>query len=357
MTGARSARTLDEAALARRFRRHGESLARLARSPLYAELMRAAANDIDAGGPIAPLYAGVSIPPGSAPALRLLAPVHELVLNGSAPTLAEFYPSAGGSRPPAGVWPFAREAIEEHREWLAERLHRTVQTNDPGRGAVLYAALLWLTSRYGRPLRLLEIGASAGLNLLFDRWCYVVDGTELGDPNSPVRFVDPWQPAPGIDLAAAARELRVVERAGCDLAPLNPADPDDRARLLSYIWPDEVERIERASQALAIATREPAGVAAADAAEWLPARLTDGPREELTVIWHSVVRQYVADETWAMLNDGFRAAVSDVVWLGMEPAPAEQQHVVELTIRTAADEPPARLAVCGDHGPPVSWVA
>src|SRR5438067_215947 len=83
------------------------------------------------------------------------------------------------------------------------------------------------------PIRLLEIGASAGLNLLADRYTYVVGGLELGDPASPLRFEEPWAPPPPIDLVRAADQLHIVSRAGCDLAPLDPSRADDQLTLLS----------------------------------------------------------------------------------------------------------------------------
>ena len=184
--------------------------------------MRAAADDIDAGGVVARLFAGISTPPGSVPQLRLMGALHYLVLAGHAPALAAFYPSAGGDRPADGVWPVAEAVMEEQFDQVRARLHRTVQTNEPGRSAVLFAGLLWLTDRHRRPIRLLEVGASAGLNLLVDRYSYAVDGRELGDPDSPLRFVDPWMPPPPIDLQATASALRIVARAGCDLSPLDP---------------------------------------------------------------------------------------------------------------------------------------
>ena len=219
--------------------------------------MRAAADDIDAGGVVARLFAGISTPPGSVPQLRLVGALHYLVLAGHAPTLAAFYPSAGGDRPVDDVWPVAEAVMEEHFDQVRARLDRTVQTNEPGRSAVLFAGLLWLTNRHRRPIRLLEIGASAGLNLIADRYCYVVGGRELGDPASPLRFVEPWTPPPPIDLEATASAIRIVARAGCDLSPLDPTHGDDQLTLLSYIWPDELHRIDRMRAALSVAARGP----------------------------------------------------------------------------------------------------
>lgn len=325
--------------------------------------MRGAGEDIEAGGRVAELFAGVPVPPGSVPGLRLLAALHRLVLSGHAPALAAFYPSAGGERSAEGAWVAALDALGEHSEPVRARLGRTVQTNDPGRAAVLFPALLWLTARHALPIRLLEIGASAGLNLLADRYCYQTGELVLGAPASPVRFVEPWNPAPGLDLAQAADRLRIVERAGCDLAQLDPRDPDDRVTALSYVWPDELERFERTRAALELAAADPPAVSASPAQEWLPRALSAGAEGQLTVIWQSVVRQYVGSEDWQAIELAFRRAAGEregsgrpLVWLRMEPA---EDHVggFRLTIEAGGgdDEPERLLAHCGDHGPPVAW--
>jgi hypothetical protein len=351
--GGGDARTGD-APLPTRFRRQADSLARSGRSPLYIRLMNAAADDIDRGGPVARLLEGIPAPPGSVPQLRLMSALHYLVLSGQAPALAAFYPGAGGSLAPAEVWPAALSAIEEHFAQMRTRLRRTVQTNEPGRSAVLFAGLLWLAARHRQPIRLLEVGASAGLNLLADRYCYRVGDRELGDPSSPLRFVDPWAPPPPVDLAATAAALRIVARAGCDPSPLDPRRPDDRLTLLSYIWPDELHRIERMRTALSVASRDPAPVAPAVGSAWLPAMLGAGGDGELTVVWHSVMRQYVAPEEWAAI-EGALDGRPDVARLSMEPA-LDQGHMgMELTLHDPAAAPGVRLAVCDDHGLPMRW--
>ncbi len=132
---------------------------------------------------------------------------------------------------------------------------RTVQTNEPGRAAVLYGVLLWLTERHPLPVRLLEIGASGGLNLLADRFAYRVDGALLGDVASPLIFDEPWEGRPVPDPSATARALRIARRAGCDLRPLDFASAEDRLTLRSYVWPDELDRLGRADAALEVAAR------------------------------------------------------------------------------------------------------
>ena len=350
------------AALAQRFRRHAELLERSGRSPLSVAIMRAAAQDIDAGGHVAQLFQGIPTPPGSVPTLRLLAALHHLVLSGRAPELARFYPSAGGRRPPAGVWPSALDALAGHAAWVHDRLRRPVQTNEPGRAAALFAGLLWLADRYERPIRLLEIGASAGLNLLADRFCYSVGALTLGIPGSPVRFREPWAPPPQIDLARAARQLHIAQRAGCDRAPLDPADHEDRLTALSYIWSDEPERFERTLAALALAAEDPPAVMERGAEEWLPEALADDGDECLTVVWQSVVRQYVDAAAWEKIEAAFRGALQargerPLVWLCLEPSGENRNVGFELSIVDGADGRPRRIAVCGYHGPPVVWDA
>jgi hypothetical protein len=340
--------------LADRFRRHAESLVRAGRSPLYVRLMGEAAEDIDRGGHVARLFAGIPTPPGSVPQLRLLGALHYLVLSGQAPELAAFYPSAGGEEPLAGVWSAARAAIDEHFDQIRTRLHRTVQTNEPGRSAVLFAGLLWLTDRHRRPIRLLEIGASAGLNLLADRYCYVVGGRELGDPASALRFEEPWARPPPIDLEATWSKLEVVNRAGCDLRPLDPTEPDDQLTLLSYIWPDELDRIERLRAALSVAARHPVPIAAQRASEWLAGQLGAGRDGELTVVWHSVMRQYVDPEEWAAIERALDVRPG-VVRLSMEPSRDEHQGLPRLALCEHPGGSETVLALVGDHGLPIRW--
>ncbi|MGO9497652.1 MAG: DUF2332 domain-containing protein [Solirubrobacteraceae bacterium] len=339
--------------LSARFRRHADALVRSERSPLYDRLMRSAADDIDAGGVVARLFAGISSPPGSVPQLRLVGALHYLVLAGHAPGLAAFYPSAGGTQPVDGVWPVAQAAMEEQFDLVRARLHRTVQTNEPGRSAVLFAGLLWLTDRHRRPIRLLEVGASAGLNLIADRYSYVVGGRELGDPGSLLRFVDPWTPPPPIDLEATASALRIVARGGCDLSPLDPTRGEDQLTLLSYIWPDELHRIDRMRAALAVAERDRVPVAVRRASEWLPEALDADREDELTVVWHSVMRQYVDSEEWDAIVRALEGRPS-AVRLSMEPTPGPQRRM-QLTVHDPIGAPEVLLAVCDDHGLPIRW--
>jgi hypothetical protein len=350
------------ASIAERLRRHADALAGAGRSPLYVELMRAAALDVESGGVVCALFDGIPSPPGSVPALRLMGALHRLVLDGRAPRLAAHYPSAGGTQAPAGAWPAAAASLRERFDEVRGRMQLTVQTNEPGRAAVLYGALLWCGERHRLPISLLEIGASGGLNLLADRFAYRVDGSLLGDAASPLVFDDPWRGRPVPDPPAAAGALRIAWRAGCDLAPLNLASTQDRLTLRSYVWPDEADRLARLDAALEVAARHPPVVAACAAELWLPRVLASRRSGELAVIWQSVMRQYVPVEAWAAIeravDDAARAATADMplAWLAMEPG----EHPLSGFVLSATTWPGGsrlELADVGDHGPPVRWHA
>jgi hypothetical protein len=179
----------------------------------------------------------------------------------------------------------------------------------------------------------------------------------LHHPSSPLRFDAPWQPGPLIDVHAAARDLRILARGGCDQRPLDPRQPEDRLTLMSYIWADELNRIERLKSALDVAAACAVPIATEPASAWLARALADRDAGELTVIWQSIFRQYVASEEWAAIEDAVRRAADrgpPVAWLAMEPTGAQLAQI-GLSLRSHPDEPAELLAHCGDHGPPVMW--
>jgi hypothetical protein len=343
------------------FRARAAELERAGRSRLYVELMRGAAQDLDAGGVVARLLAGDPATAESVPELRLLAALHHLVLRGEAPELARYYPSAGGDAAPGDAWPVARRTLVEHEAAIRELAGRTVQTNEPGRCVALYGGLLWLAERHRLPIRLLEIGASAGLNLHVERFAYVVGGQMLGDPSSSLRFDEPWDGLPVPDPPGAAARLQIAERGGCDMAPIDPSTEDGRLTLLSYIWPDEPERLERVAHAAQIASRHPVAIERRSAAPWLAAALEQPRAGMLTVVWQSVVNQYLHDDERAAVASVFAsAAAGPLAWLTLEPSAGRSEtDSFELRCRERPEgngSGHARLiARAGYHGPPVVW--
>lgn len=140
-------------------------------SPLMQALLHGAADDWDAGGITrAALQPYANDPPGSAMPLRFAAALHRLVLTGRAPELAGHYPTVDGTADPGVAWPAARRVIGRETADVQELTGQPCQTNEVGRTVPLLVGLAGVARRTGGPLRLLEIGASAGLNLLVDRY-------------------------------------------------------------------------------------------------------------------------------------------------------------------------------------------
>jgi hypothetical protein len=349
-----------KADLPTRFRNHAQVMARHGRSPLSVALMQGAADDLERGGIVAELYTGVPLPAGQAPALRLLAALHRLVLAGQAPELAGFYPSVGGSEPPEGAWEVAEQTLRMNAADLGVVLRRGVQTNEPGRSAVLFGVLLWIADRYHRPVRLLEIGASAGLNLLAEHFAYRSSGALLGDPDSPLVFEGPWVGVPVPDPADAQTHLTVVERRGCDIAPIDATSRDGQLALLSYIWPDEPKRLARMRAALEVAERYPPLVDLAPAGAWIRRILGERPKSTVQLVWQSVFAQYLTSEdrdALATTMDAAGAQATDdvpLVWARMEPSTDPLQGF-GVTVRCWPGGGETLLARSGDHGPPVRW--
>lgn len=213
----------------------------------------------------------------------------------------------------------------------------------------------WLVERYERSVVLLEIGVSAGLNLRADRFAYVAGGRVLGDRSSPLIYDEPWRGSPVVDAAAAARRLRVADRAGCDLSPIDPGTTEGRRTLESYVWPDEPERLARLRAALEVAARCPIPIDRASASDWLAARLAGARSDHVVVVWQSIVRQYLPESEWTAIEALLGGA--EVAWITFEPASelGRPDHVADvgLTCRIGREE--HLLARCGYHGPPVRW--
>ena len=345
-----------------RFRRHALAIERAGRSPLCVELMRGSADDIEAGGYLATLIESLPLPPGQAPALRLLAALHRLVLEGRAPELAAYYPDVGGELQPAGAWKAAERVLRANPVFMRDALGKGVQTNEPGRSAVLFGVLLWITRVHAMPIRIREIGASAGLNLLVDRYAYQVHGSVLGDTHSSLLIEEPWIGLPVDDPARAQQDLFVSERRGCDVAPIDATSDQGKLTLLSYIWPDEPRRLDRMRAALEVADREKPSVDRVPAEKWLDEVLRSGNEGAVTLVWQSVFWQYLTDRAKSEILTTIEAAgersdeSAPLSYVRMEPE-VGTTHAFVVTATMWPGGESHVLATCGDHGPPVRWAA
>lgn len=326
-------------------------------SPLYGALLDAAAADAAARGPVlSVLEDKAGDPDGSALVLRLMAAVHRLVLRGEAPELAEFYPSAGGARGVEGAAPVFLAAIADHADVLREDSRRPLQTNEVGRSAALVGGFLAVARDSGLPLDVIEIGASAGFNLRWDRYLYEARGETWGDQASPVRLCGyNTESIPPFDVAA-----EVVRRRGCDPSPIDPSTEEGRVALLSFVWPDQAARIRLLKGAMEVAGREPVSVDRSPASAWLPGALANRAAGAATVVYHSIVWQYMDEAeqraVTAAIEDAGARATRDapLAWLRMEPS--EDQKIVEVRLRTWPGDDDRLVATSGYHGTAVRWL-
>ena len=316
-------------------------------SPLYADLLERMAVDVGEGGPAWEVLRGhEDDPPGSLPALRLLGTAHRLALEGGAPELAAAYESDDA---PA-AWMAFRALLEREGEELRLGMGRPIQTNEVGRCAALLPGFLAVATEFGLPLRLLEVGTSAGLNLRWDRYRYEAGGFAWGDASSPLRLE--------FELSGefpSDPQVTVSERRGCDAAPLDPTTEEGRLTLLAYLWPDQKERRRRLLAALEAVSDVPAEVERASAAAWIAEQLREPRPGVATVVFHSIVLQYLSREEReafiATLGEaGERAtAAAPLAWLRMEAAGDHAD--VRLTTWPGGEE--RHLARVGYHGTPV----
>jgi len=316
--------------LADRFRRHAEMSDRMG-APLYAALTRAMADDWAAGGVVRTICAGWDEATESdLVSLRFLGSLHRLVLTGRAPSLVAYYRNLGGTRAPDDVWPVARSVIEAFADDIRADLAVVPQTNEVGRSVALLVALFRAAAQTGLTrIRLLEVGASAGLNLLIDRYRFEGPGWSWGPAESPVCF--------DVDATVEARPIEIVARRGCDLEPVDPTTPAGRLRLKSFVWPDNVERYRRLEGALDVAARWPVRVDRSEVSPWLRERLAESVDDDvLTVVWHSVVWQYL-DPVARRESESVIAAAAERMPLAhasMEPADLSRAADIVLTLTT-----------------------
>jgi len=344
--------------MSRRFRDQAEACASLG-SPMYAELLGRLADDIDARGVTAEVLAGHEDDPGpSALALRLVGTVHRLVLERRAGDLATCYPSVGGTWDLATAWPLLQRLLRERGAEIRAGLESAPQTNEIGRAAALTGGLLRIGEVHRLPVRLREIGSSGGLNLNADRFAYLDDGRVVQGPgHSPVRLEDCWRGRPVVPWP----DLAVVERLGSDLAPVDATTTDGRLTLTSYVWPDQRERLERLRAAFAVAAEHPVEVRPVDAVSFVrDVELREGTT---TVLWHSVMWQYLTKEDQAAVTarvETLGAAATErspFAHLAAEPARrtpgAAHEFLVVLRLWPGGER--RVIGVMAPHGVPTTW--
>jgi hypothetical protein len=281
--------------------------------------------------------------------LRLAGGLHALVLTGADPDLAQIY-----ADPRTDPTEAALQAILRHPDFLLNWLKSPPQTNEVRRSVALIAAAHWLTARAGLPMILSELGASAGLNLLWDHYGLDLEGRRFG-PEAPVLTLSPEWSGP----LPPPRAPKIIDRRGVDLNPLDPVS--DRLRLLAYLWADQPDRIARTRAALDHATKVRPRIDRGDAADWLETRLQTRQEGALHLIFHTIAWQYFPPGTQARalaaLETAGHVATSSapIARLAMEADTAQRGAALTLTLWPGGEVTP--LGRADFHGRWVEWAA
>ena len=293
-------------------------------SPMYDVMLRAATDDLIRDGVVAWVVRDFDLDPvaGALP-LRLMGGVHRLVLMGIAEDLASHYPTMGGTPDGATLADSFLATVGAHRGYVRDSLDVAPQTNDVGRSAPLIAGLFSVAGG-ARSIRLLEIGSAGGLNLLLDRYRYEAGTWSWGEPTAAATIRVGWEGSAPPTMS----RLPIDHRRGCDVMPLDISNPEQQLRLLSFIWPDQVERFERTRGAISAAAPDPPIVDRSEAPRWLGASLAESVnRRTLTVVQHSVMWQYLDSDAQqaveAVIEEaGSRATrTRPFAHISFEPAP------------------------------------
>lgn len=322
-------------------------------SPLYAALCRTVAADD------ALLDLASRCRRGQQPPNLLFAAVHFLLLGDPDDQLAAWYPSIAGdaARAPGGAGPafaaFCRRRRGEVEPLLRERL---VQTNVVGRAAALRYAMGIAGERVGGPVALVEVGASAGVQLAFDAYRYRIGDADAGPRDAAVEVRASWRSS----RPARLGELPVIAaRAGIDLHPVDVTDPVERRWLRALVWPENAAQAERLEAALAVVAAAPPRLFARDATTGIEDVVDEVAGDRPLVLFHAATRAHVPAER----RPAFDAALAapgrrrPVLRIALEATSRSSRHPEgprhELSLTDSRDGTTTLLAEVDGHG---AWI-
>jgi hypothetical protein len=272
--------------------------------------------------------------------LILLAAVHHLLLSEAQHELGAYYATVVGeaARPvDDGLYPAFAAFVDEHRARIDELVAtRTTQTNEPRRTVVTLPALGLVQAEAGAPLALIEVGASAGLNLLPDRYALTVGEMTSGDPASPARMAcevhgELHPPIPA--------RLEVAWRRGLDLNPLDVRDPATREWLRALVWPEHADRLQLLDAALQVARQDPPIIVRGDLVDDLPPLVAEAPPDAALVVACTWTLAYLRPErrrAFIAALAGLAVSAGRTVWL----VACEGESVL-VSLELGIGEPPA----------------
>ena len=301
------------------------------------------------------------VKPGQPHANLILASVHFLLLRGASDPLKRFYATAGGKVSAADEDPVPdfKAFVAKHRAAIQPMIEtRVTNTNEVGRSALLHPGFGAVAKAAGAPLSLIEIGPSAGLNLIWDRYGvrYGKDGAAVAAINDAAPLVIACD-VRGEKVPPVSAPPPIAARVGLELNPVDLSNADDRDWLRALIWPDQVSRLERLDKAIALFAKEKPPILAGDALTLLPDVLARVPRDATPVVYHTIaVYQFSREMREALENILTIAGLRRPVFrLSFEYD--GQLYTLSLIRYADGVREETRLASCHPHGTWIEWLA
>lgn len=324
-------------------------------SPFMAQLLGLLAKDWPHRSALGRKFSGFSGdigPAGHSLPLRIAGGLHALVLSDAAPGLAAVYP------PNATMNPDLRAAVlcalHTHEDFLLNWTESPPQTNEVRRSAALIAGARVAVDYFNLPIVLSELGASGGLNLMWDHYALEINNASFG-PAAPALTLRPEWTGP----LPPPHAPKIAARRGVDLMPQDPKSPSDLLRLTAYLWADQPERLSLTRAAAEIMD---APIDKGDAIDWLASRLNNERSGHLHLIQHTVAWQYfpagVKEKGRALIEAaGAKATQSTPLgWLSMESDGDTTGKVgAALTLRLWPGDLTLYLGRADFHGRWIQW--
>jgi hypothetical protein len=288
--------------------------------------------------------------------LRLAGGLHDLFRRGVEAGLGAVY--RGEITDQAAIDALVGEIVARHDAALLPWFDGPPQTNEAGRSANFIAALHWLAARIVPKFEIMEIGSSAGMNLLIDRYRYDLGGVMSGPADAPITIRPEWRgPTPPADA------FTITSLRGCDLTPIDVRSDVAADRLRAYIWPEMAERFARMDAGIAMIRERGVDLVQDDAAGWVEAQLATPQVPGTTrVLMHSIVWQYLPSDTQARITTAMETAAAlatperPLAWIALETNRDTFQH--ELMVRYWPSGGEMRvLGTAHAHGAWVEWLS
>lgn len=298
-------------------------------------------------------WAGLSL--ADAMPLRITGGLHNLLLTGADRRLEPVY--AGLTTDQAAVDAIVVDLVETFDTRLLPWLDGPPQTNEAGRSWGFMAAMLWLSPRIGSRFEINEIGASAGVNTMMDRYSFNLGGVRKGPKNSPMRIEPEWRGTPPPDSPVEIARIR-----GCDQSPVDLREPEAALRLKSYVWPEAAARMGRIDAAIALANERAPDLVRQDAGDFVAEMLAEPqPEGVVRVLSHSIMWQYIPAPVQQVITAAMEHAAAQateqrpLAWIALETNRETFRH--ELRVRYWPGGEEEVLLGCGHpHGAWAEWL-